>query len=104
MSFELKTFFGSKFVLKKWKTLQGTKAKQKLTANSWKENSRKSGQQAILNNQLQKLNQLVDRCKNSSRNDGIRHKIGDFTHFFIFCFLLISIHASLADEVWYWPK
>ena len=22
----------------------------------------------------------------------------------IFCFLLISIHASSADEVWYWPK
>ena len=51
-------------MLKKWKALQGTKAKQKLTANSWKENSRESGQQAILNNQLQKSNLLVDRSKN----------------------------------------
>ena len=69
-------------MLKKWKTLQGTKAKQKLTANSWKENSRESGQQAILNNQLQKSNQLVDRSKNSSRKDGISHKIGDHKHQF----------------------
>ena len=30
----------AKLCLKKWKTLQGTKAKQKLTANSWKENSK----------------------------------------------------------------
>ena len=62
--------------------MQGTKAKQKLTANSGKENSSKSGQQAILNNQLQKSNQLVDRSKNLSRNDGISHKIGDHKHQF----------------------
>ena len=33
MSFELKHFFGSKVVLRKWKTLQGTRAKQKSKAN-----------------------------------------------------------------------
>ena len=82
MSFELKTIFWKQNCVKKRKTLQGTKAKQKLTANRWKENSRESGQQAILNNQLQKSNQLVDWSKNSSRKDGISHKIWDHKHQF----------------------
>ena len=56
--------------------MQGTKAKQKLTAK------RESGQQAILNNQLQKSNQEVDRSKNSSRKDRISHKIRDHKHQF----------------------
>ena len=56
-------FLEAKLCFKKWKALQGTKAKQKLIANSWKENRRESGQQAILNNQLQKSNLLEDRSK-----------------------------------------
>ena len=47
---------------------------------SWKENSRKSGQQSILNNNLQKSNQFVDKSKNSSRINVISLKIGSRKH------------------------